>query len=159
MDRQTIPVPYPEPVIVGWLLVLCLVLTFAYPATILYQTFAYTTPALLGSHHLKQEVLLSVRGLLFLGVAAFSFAAGVSLWMIKPGAVRFAKRFWLTFLCAHLGYFAFWAILTRPSRMSAVAPMAWYHVAGPLLPYFLWTVYLEHSRRVRATYPPDNLGT
>ena|SRR5579864_4250516 len=152
MERRPIPIPYPEPIIVGWLLVLCLVLTFVCPASILCKTFAYTVPALLNAHDIKHAVLGSVCSLLFLGVAAFSFAAGIRLWMIKPGAVTFAKRFWLTFLSAHLGYFCFWALLVRPIHLSRVAPMAWGHVAGSLLPYFLWTTYLEHSKRVRETY-------
>jgi hypothetical protein len=112
---------------------------------------------LLNTQSLKLGALLSVYALLFLGVAAFSFAAGLALWMIKPGAVRLAKRFWLTFICAHLGYFGFWALLFRPSHLSSVAAMAWYHVAGPLAPFYLWTVYLEHSKRVRATYPHDEM--
>lgn len=153
MGRPHVPIPYPEPVIVGWLLVLCLVLTFVCPVSILYQTFAHTAPALLHTHDLKHAVLQSVWALLFLGVAAFSFAAGVRLWMIKPGAVTFAKRFWLAFLCAHLGYFGFWALLVRPIHLSSVAPMAWNHLAGSLLPYFLWMTYLDHSKRVRETYP------
>jgi hypothetical protein len=153
MDRSPVPISYSEPVVVGWLLVLCLVLTFACPASVLYQTFAHTVPALLNTHDPKYVMLLSVCAVLFLGVAAFSFTAGLALWMIKPRAARLAKRFWLTYLCVHLGYFGFWALLVRPSHLSAAAAMVWYHVAGPLLPYFLWTVYLEHSKRVRATYP------
>jgi hypothetical protein len=156
MDRPPVQIPYPAPAVVGWLLFLCLVLTFACPASILYQTFAHTVPALLSSHSLKLTVLLSVYALLFLGVAAFSFAAGLALWLIKPGAVTLAKRFCLVFLCAHLGYFGFWVLLFRPTHLSRVSAMAWYHVAGPLLPYFLWTVYLEHSKRVRETYSLEN---
>lgn len=156
MDRPHIPIPYPEPIVVGWLLVLCLVLTVACPISLLYQTFAHTVPALIHTHDLMQTILLTACALLLLGLAGFSFAAGVALWMIKPGAVRFAKRFWLTYLFAHFGYFAFWVLLVRPSDLSRLAPVAWYHVAGPLLPYFLWTVYLEHSKRVRATYPSTN---
>jgi hypothetical protein len=144
MDRPPVPVTHPEPVIIGWLLVLCLVPTFACPASLLYQMFAHTGPALLNTHDLKHEC--------FPGVAAFSFAAGVRLWMIKPGAVRFAKRFWLAFLCAHLGYFGFCALLVRPIHLSSVAPMAWNHLAGSLLPYLLWTTTLDHSKRVRETY-------
>jgi len=155
MNRTSVPLTNPEPVVVGWLLVLCLVLTVACPASILYQTFAHTVPSLLNTHDLKHAALLSVCTLLFLGVAAFSVAAGVTLWMIKPGAVAFAKCFWLTYLCAHIGYFGFWALLVRPSHLSSMAPMAWYHVAGPLAPFYLWTVYLEHSKRVRATFPGE----
>ena len=156
MDRVPVPIPHPEPVVVGWLLFLCLVLTVACPAGILYQAFAYTVPALLSSHSLKLTVLLSVYTLLFSGVAAFSFAAGLALWMIKPGAVTLAKRFWLVFLCAHLGYFGFWVLLCRPSHLSSVAAVAWYHVVAPIAPFYLWTVYLEHSKRVRETYSLEN---
>jgi hypothetical protein len=156
MDRSPVPTTSPEPVVVGWLLVLCLVLTFAYPASVLYQTIAYRVPAFLNTHNLKDAVLLTVCTLLFLGIAAFSFAAGICLWMIKPGAVAFAKRFWLAFLCAHLGYFGFWVLLVRPIHLSTVAPMLWHHLTAPLLPYSLWTVFLEHSKRVRATYPSSD---
>jgi hypothetical protein len=148
----------PEPIIVGWLLVLCLVLTIFLPASTLYGLVANTVPALLRSHTVKNTILFGVRAFLFGGVAVFSVVAGLRLWMVKPGAVRLAKRFLLTFLLAHLGYFVFWFLLFKPVSSSRLAVVAWNHVAAPLLPFFLWTVYLEHSKRVRATYPETRLG-
>jgi hypothetical protein len=31
--------------------------------------------------------------------------------------------------------------------------MGWSHIVGPALFVFLWHAYLEHSKRVRNTYP------
>jgi hypothetical protein len=155
MERVPAPLAIPEPAVVGWVLVLCLVLTFVFPVSALYGVFARTLPALLHSHTLKGAILFSVCALLFSGLAAFSFVAGVRLWMIKLGAVRFAQRFLLTYILAHFGYFVFWCLLFEPVGSSRLAEMAWYHLAAPLPFFFLWTVYLEHSKRVRATY----LGT
>ncbi|HKI26049.1 MAG TPA: DUF2569 family protein [Candidatus Sulfotelmatobacter sp.] len=141
--------------VLGWLLVLCLTLTFAYPAATLYQIFTHTIPGLLNAHDLKRAVLFGVYAALFLSVTAFSVVAGIRLWLIKPGAVKLAKRWLLTFLCAHLAYFVFWILLMRDTRPLGLAEMGWHHVAGPLPSFFLWTVYLEHSKRVRATYPME----
>jgi hypothetical protein len=31
--------------------------------------------------------------------------------------------------------------------------MGWYHLVGPAAFVYLWHTYLEHSKRVRDTYP------
>jgi hypothetical protein len=152
MERLPVQVLIPEPV-VGWLLVLCLLLTFALPAMVLHAVGADSVPALLHSHSVKSKILCGIYTVLFTGIAVFSFIAGVRLWMVKPGAVRLAKRFLLTFLLIHVGYFVFWFLLRRPIGSSVLAEMGWYHVGGPFLPFYLWTVYLESSKRVRETYP------
>ena len=99
-----------------------------------------------------QVALLSVYAIVFTILAMISFSTGLKLWMVKPGAVRFAKQFLIINLCAHSGYFAFWVILRRPVHSASLAEMGWDHVVG-ILPFtLLWYFYLENSRRVRQTY-------
>jgi uncharacterized protein DUF2569 len=137
----------------GWLLVLCLVLTFLYPGSSLYQIFANIVPMLSSAENPKRILLLGVYCVLFGALAMFSFAAGLQLWLVRPHAVTFARRFWLTYLIANVAYFGFWMLLFHPHRGVGLAAMGWEHVAGPILPFALWSVYLEHSKRVRETYP------
>jgi len=137
----------------GWLLVLCLVLTVIYHASSLYKLFANIVPMLSSAENPKRILLLGVYCVLFGALALLSFAAGLQLWLVRPHAVIFARRFWLTYLIANVAYFCFWVLLFRPGRGVSLAEMGWQHVAGPILPFALWSVYLEHSKRVRETYP------
>jgi hypothetical protein len=136
----------------GWLLVLCLILTFAYPATSLYRIFSHTIPMVIAAHAPSRILLLSVYSLVFSAVAVFSFVTGLRLWLIKPNAVDFARRYLLTYLIANISYFLLWILVIRPTTQVAFAEMAWYHIVGPVASSALWYSYLEHSKRVRDTY-------
>jgi hypothetical protein len=140
----------------GWLLVLCFILVVSYPAISLYHIFKYTIPNLLDSHvPIRAVVLLSVYAVVFVPTALFSIVAGMRLWLVKPDAVSFTKRFLLTYLGANIGYFVFWVfwiVIVRPSGAVSFAEMGWSHVVGPILFVALWYSYLERSKRVRATY-------
>jgi hypothetical protein len=140
----------------GWLLVLCFILVVSYPAISLYHIFKYTIPNLLDSHvPIRAVVLLSVYAVVFVPIAVFSIVAGMRLWLVKPDAVSFTKRFLLTYLGANIGYFVvwvFWIVIVRPSGAVSFAEMGWSHVVGPILFVALWYSYLERSKRVRATY-------
>ena len=61
-----------------------------------------------------------------------------------------ARRYLLTYLIANFAYFGFWMLL-RPHSQAAYAEMGWYHVVGPIGTFYLWSVYLEHSKRVKET--------
>jgi hypothetical protein len=87
-----------------------------------------------------------------MGTAICSVWAGLELWLVKPNADRFARKYLLGYLAAHITYFVFWYILVRPTDTLSLAQMGWYHVAGPILPTALWYFYLENSTRVRETY-------
>ena len=132
---------------------LCLVLIFVFPTTSLYHIFTHTIPTVITARAVNRILLLSVYSLVFSTVAVLSFVAGVKLWLVKPNAIRFARRYLLTYLMANIAYFVFWVIVTRPAKQVAFAEMGWYHVAGPLAFVALWYSYLEHSKRVRQTYP------
>ncbi len=137
----------------GWLLVLCLSLTILYPGSLLYQLFANIIPMFGTAENPNRILLLGVYCVLFSALALFSFAAGLQLWLVRPGAVTFARRFLLTYLGANIAYFCFWMLLFHPSRGVGLASMGWEHVARPILPFALWSIYLEHSKQVRETYP------
>ena len=137
----------------GWLLALCLILTIVFPARCLYRIILHTIPTAIAAHTLDRILLLSVYSLLFSALAVLSFVAGLRLWLVKPHAVGFTRRFLLTYLIANAAYFVFWIAVIRPTKQVDYAEMGWYHIVGPAASAFLWYTYLEHSKRVRNTYP------
>ena len=145
--------PTVPPAVTGWLLCLCLLLTLVYPATTLYHILAHTVPKLTAGHEPELIFLLSVYCVVFTALAVFSFIAGLKLWLIKPYAVGFARRWLWTYLIANFGYFALWVVIEQPGQTPILVEMGWYYVVGPIPSFALWYSYLEHSKRVRATYP------
>jgi hypothetical protein len=137
----------------GWLLALCLILTIVFPVTSLYRIISHTIPTVIAAHTLNRILLLSVYSLVFSALAVLSFVAGLRLWLVKPHAVGLARRFLLTYLIANAAYFVFWIAVIRPTKQVAYAEMGWYHLVGPAAFGYLWRTYLEHSKRVRYTYP------
>ena len=150
---QTEPAIPPE--VGGWLLLLCLGLIVVYPTSSLYHIFSHTIPNLIGAHSPARILLLSVYSVVFIVVAFFSIIAGLKLWLVKPGAVRFAKRYLLLYLIANITYFFFWMLIARPHLIISFAEMGWGHIVGPIGATVLWYFYLENSKRVRETYPTE----
>ena len=111
-------------------------------------------PRLIRGDSPARTVLLSVYSIVFTTVAVLSFIAGLKLWLVKPNAVRFARRWLWTYLIANIAYFVFWVVVAKPHQSLSLAGMGWYHVVGPIPSFALWYFYLEHSKRVRATYSP-----
>ncbi len=152
-DRlQADEVDFSVPQVGGWLLFLCAVLILVYPATVLYAVLANGVPKAIASHSAKRTLLLGVYCTVFTTLAMFSVSAGLKLWRVRPGAVRFAKGYLLAYLVTNAGYFLFWAVLLRPAQVGSLAEMGWYHVVRPIASVMLWYTYLEHSRRVRETF-------
>lgn len=144
--------PAIRPAVTGWLLFFCLILTLIYPTTTLYQVFVHTLPSLIGAHPPAFIFLLSAYCVVFTGLAVFSFIAGLKLWLVKPGAVGFARIWLWTNLVTNFVYFALWLTIAKPHQSAILAEMGWFHVVGPIPFFALWYLYLEHSKRVRATY-------
>src|SRR5438132_6427334 len=92
------------PQVGGWLLVLCLVLTVIYPATQLYAVIGSAVPKVIGSHTAKRALLLGMYSAVFTTLAMFSMFAGLKLWRVRPGALRFAKRYMLAYLITNATY-------------------------------------------------------
>jgi hypothetical protein len=145
----------------GWLLVLCFVLTCLHPATSLYHIFSYTIPNLTNPHvSLAIVVLFTIYSVIFIPLVVFGFLAGSKLWRVKLGAVSFAKRYLLTNLAAHIGYFVIWLswmFIVHAPRHNGFAEMGRDHLVGPILFVAIWYSYLEHSKRVRTTYLWDEV--
>lgn len=135
------------PAVGGWLLFLCVALTFLFPASTLYS--------IIGSLRSGIDVAGQVYAFICLGLAGFSFAAGASLWLVLPNAVTIAKLFLIvrvTFAVALYGQ-----VLLRRSTVSQdrlVALMVEILIM-PVLFAVVWYSYLTMSTRVRATYPQD----
>jgi len=153
-DTQATRVEHPiPPAVTGWLLFFCLNLTFVFPATSLYHIVTQTVPSLIGGHNAAFIFLLSVYCVVFTALAVFSFIAGLKLWLVKPEAVSFARSWLWTYLIANLAYCLLWLVIAKPHRSAILAEIGWYHAVGPIATFALWYFYLEHSKRVRATYP------
>jgi hypothetical protein len=140
----------------GWLLVLCVVLTRLYPATSFYYIFSHVIPGLFNPHTPVLNIaLFIIYPVLFIPLGVFSFSSGLKLWLVRPGAVSFAKHYFLTYLGAHIAYFfvwVYWMLIFQPSRPPSFAGVAWAHVGGPMLHVAIWYSYLKRSKRVRTTY-------
>lgn len=128
-------------------------LVFYVPMNSFYDFIAHILPAFSRGRDFKRELQLVICSVVVLGVAIFGLIVGLQLWMIRVGAVKLAKVWLLTFLFAHFAYFISWLALFPSAPTEKLAQMGWHQVVGPLGPFFLWNVYLEHSKRVRDTYP------
>jgi len=141
--------PTIPPAVTGWLLFLCLVLTLLYPATTLYHLTSLV-PLLIHAHSLGFIFLLSYSVVLTF-LAVFSFLAGLKLWLVKLGAVSFARRWLWSYLIANIAHFVWFIVVAKPSLVSVT--QIGFDLVVPIAFFALWYFYLEHSRRVRATYP------
>jgi hypothetical protein len=92
---------------------------------------------------------------LFIRIAVFGFFAGLKLWLVRPGAVSFARHYLLTYMGAHIAYFLVWVswiLIFQPNRPSSFAEMSRSHLVNPILFVAVWYFYLQRSERVRTTY-------
>ena len=125
----------------GWLFVLVLLLTVWNPANLALRAAASVSN--LDTRSALSLVFLAVR----LALAGIGVAAGLALWLRRPGAVWLAKL--------ALVLFALEAIVRLATRvdLSSSPP-------GTRLPTAIfvivhngaWFLYLQNSRRVRDTY-------
>jgi hypothetical protein len=139
----------------GWLLVLCLYLMALIPAlAILGLIGAWQTAP---SSPILQSAL-ALEAVFELALAGFSFYAGLMLYRVRPNAVSIAKVYFITILTLGLLGLGI-VVLASFGQRSDVAfsnmlrgPAAFAAIRVVLLS-LIWLVYLERSKRVRATYP------
>lgn len=138
----------------GWLLLLCVTLTLLDPLAA-FLNITYTTHlAKPHFHHVTGLTrLVLISGAASIALAIFSLYAGISLWKVAPGAVLTAKKYLLTVLAYSL------FSLALPSLAGLSAEYREKILEGSFLTnlptgvYVLaWYLYLERSKRVRATY-------
>jgi hypothetical protein len=125
----------------GWLVILILLLTLWNPASLALH--AASSVWNLGSRSTLSLLFLGAR----LAITSGGVAAGIALWLRRPGAVWLAKLVLVLF-----GIEAVVRLSTRVDLSSAppgtrlpAAVFIVLHNAG-------WYWYLQRSRRVRATY-------
>jgi uncharacterized protein DUF2569 len=139
----------------GWLLFFCLLLIIVFPATVLYQVRGaidllrqgvWTEPPLVGR-------ILQVA---YVGLAAFSFTAGLLLLQKHRSAVTVAKVFLVTVTINAMALYL-WNVTAHWSTLpyDSVIDLAGAILLRPLVFTFVWYAYLANSKRVRNTYAPD----
>ena len=100
---------------------------------------------------------LMIGGLVQTAIAIFSLSAGISLLRLRPGAVSIAKTFFVVMLTLgilELGMVILASVITfsDPTVGNMMRGPAIVTAVTQVLISGAWLVYLEQSRRVRATY-------
>jgi hypothetical protein len=125
----------------GWLLLLCILLTVWNPARL----------AIVAASRVGSAAAITTLGLMVLGfrlvVTSVGVAAGMALWHKRAGAIRFAK------VSLMLSAIEAVARLSTRVGLSEAPPGTRLPLALALIFYnAAWYLYLEKSRRVKATY-------
>ena len=125
----------------GWLLLLCILLTIWNPATL-----AVLAASRLGSVAPPSTLLLALLAVRLV-VTSVGVAAGMALWHKRAGAVNLAKASLVLSAIEVVGR------LSTRAGLSEAPPGTRLPLAIALIAFnAAWYLYLEKSRRVRATY-------
>jgi hypothetical protein len=125
----------------GWLLLLCLLLAIWNPATL-----AVTAAGRVGAAVPPSTLTLGLLAIR-LAVTGIGVAAGMALWHKRVGAVRLAKASLVLSAVEVVGR------LSTRDGLSETPPGTRLALAIALIAFnAAWYMYLEKSRRVRATY-------
>jgi len=142
----------------GWLLLLVVSLTFLNPGVTIYNLYTgyreahpifYLFPGLRTTFII--DIILSAA------MMSFSLFAGISLWRIKPKAVRVAKKY-MTAAAAYAlvgAVLPFLAGLPARDNESIVVP-GLVQFFQTLIYVGVWASYLNKSKRVASTYRSAN---
>jgi hypothetical protein len=161
--QQALALPCPSPPpdgaqqgVRGWLLLLCLMLTLIGPAISLglmanlYQLATQAAPFRAGSPGVQAAVF---GALALMGVAVvYGAHAGVRLWLIRPNAVRTAKRALLLGLVADIVATTVEVAMAAQPGERLLLLQVELHLLPSLLFFALGLAYLNKSGRVEATY-------
>jgi hypothetical protein len=129
----------------GWLLFLCVGLTFFAPVS--QAQIAIKALRNLATVRLPIQTLLRLGtvGTIYAGLAAFSCIAGVMLWLENPKGVSVAKAYFLVAAAAPI-------LLYSALRLSGMELDLLPIILGRLATSTIWYAYLSISRRVKLTY-------
>jgi hypothetical protein len=138
----------------GWLLLFCLSLTVFSPLLTLYNLgTAYEETSYFFNRYPGLQNIFYIDLILSIALTAFSIYAGIALWNIKPGAVKIAKSYLLTFLTYTIvaSFLPFQAGLPDSVNDAMMQEI----IVGSLRAVFyvvIWFWFLNVSVRVKATY-------
>ncbi len=140
--------------VAGWLLFFCIVLTILSPiATVvtLATGIKQALPIMVEFPGLRN--LMIIDSVLSVLLMAFSIYAGTGLWNVRPGAVRTAKTYLLTFLAyqALASFLPFTAGLPKEAN-AAMMKQVTSDAIRSMIFFGVWFSFLSVSKRVKATY-------
>jgi hypothetical protein len=129
----------------GWLLFLCIGLTFFAPVS--QALIAAKALRNLATLRLSIQTFLRIGtvGTIYGGLAIFSCIAGVMLWMENPRGVSVAKAYFLVAAVLPI-------LLYSALRFAGMEVDLLRIVLGRLASSAMWYAYLSSSRRVKLTY-------
>jgi hypothetical protein len=138
----------------GWLLLLCINLTILDPFAMLFNLVSIThltKPHLDTSPPLLHLVLIG--GACSLALMVFSVYAGISLWKVLPNAISTVKKYFFAVFFYSLFSTLLPSLVGLPekSQVDFSANTALNSLITVLY-VAAWFVYLNRSRRVKATY-------
>jgi uncharacterized protein DUF2569 len=136
----------------GWLLFFCLNLIIIYPfiflQAIVRTALAYTAfPHFLSTSWLMTNIIVDI---IYIGMALFSVYAGIALWKTRPNAVKMAKVYLVVFFVFYVA--VGFLILKMDLQQSKEIFTLVYGWSLWLAHLVAWYVYLNKSKRVKATY-------
>jgi len=144
--------PYVHHEVAGWLLFLCVILTVVAPAFEISNIFKTLIPLFMRVHGRRIIAFLAIDIAIRGGLAGYTCVAGVKLWLVKRGAVGFAKQCLILRLIGGAAIFAAWAVLVGPSKAVSYDRIVADLIVAPLFQVLIWYSYLATSVRVSETF-------
>lgn len=140
----------------GWLFLFCLILLVLNPAMVGISTL-YLGRVISRNPAIKENMPLYITFIfhILFGAAYFCFSlyAGISLWKVKPNAVRIAKNFLLFSIFISIADFLPTLAFDLPAEKKAqFLRNLTDGFFTTLIFVFIWYSYLVRSKRVKATY-------
>ena len=139
----------------GWLLFFCFSLTVLDPSAVIFNLF---TAADAAKPYFAEDPgllrLVLANGVAGIALSVFSLYAGISLWKRLPGAPAVARKYLLTVL-AYSVLAPFLPYLFGPTKLGGSREsfaLISINSLFTILYVGAWYLYLDRSRRVRATY-------
>jgi hypothetical protein len=139
----------------GWLLLLCLYLTLIVPLLAALGLLGAWQAA---ARSPTLQNALIYESILELALAGFALYAGVMLYQQRPNAVAIAKIYFITMLT--LGMLSLGIVLvgvvwqlSDQAISSQLRGPAVFAAVRQIVVAIAWLLYLERSRRIRATFP------
>lgn len=139
----------------GWLLFFCISLTILSP---LGNSILWVKAFNEVSQHLSKfpglRATFGIDGLLTILIIAFSIYAGISLWTVRPNAVKIAKSYLLAYVViVTIESFFLPFMAGLPTELNGEIIKEGFKGAGRAYLFFsIWNSYLNKSKRVKATY-------